>query len=155
MNLVVLSGRLVKDPQLRTLPSGNSVVQYTVAVDRNYKEKDGTRGADYIDCTTFGAKAEFAARNFRKGQRVAVTGEWHVDRVRKPDGSWQYYQKCVLSNQEFAGGKIPARDNSEMPDFSTRTESVPFTAAEPMPKVDSAESFMSIPDDLDDEIPFA
>ena len=154
MNLVILLGRLVKDPQVKTTSTGTTIASYTIAVDRNDKEKGVTKGSDYIDCTTFGAKAEFAGKYFKKGQKVAVIGEWHVDRIKQQDGTWKYYQKCVLSSQEFAGTKIQPKDTAEVATFETSEEG-PVLTSEPMPKMQSNDDFLNIPDDLDDEVPFA
>ena len=70
MNIVAESGRLTRDPELRHTQSGKAVTVFTIAVDRpGVKDK-----TDFIDCVAWEKKAEFVSRNFRKGQRIEVSG---------------------------------------------------------------------------------
>lgn len=70
MNISAISGRLVRDPELRRSTSGKAVTSFTVAVDRpGVKDK-----TDFIDCVAWEKKAEFVSRYFRKGQRIEVSG---------------------------------------------------------------------------------
>ena len=70
MNIIAISGRLARDPELRTTPNGKPVVEFTVAVDRP-GVKDQT---DFIDCVAWEKKAEFVARYFKRGKRIEVSG---------------------------------------------------------------------------------
>lgn len=70
MNIIAVSGRLTRDPELRYTTSGKAVTSFTVAVDR-----PGVRDkTDFIDCVAWEKKAEFVSRNFRKGKRIEVSG---------------------------------------------------------------------------------
>lgn len=70
MNIIAVSGRLTRDPELRYTTSGKAVTTFTVAVDR-----PGVRDkTDFIDCVAWEKKAEFVSRNFRKGKRIEVSG---------------------------------------------------------------------------------
>ena len=70
MNIIAISGRLVRDPELRRSQSGKAVTSFTIAVDRpGVKDK-----TDFIDCVAWEKKAEFVSRYFRKGQRIEVSG---------------------------------------------------------------------------------
>lgn len=70
MNIIAISGRLTRDPELRTTPNGKPVVEFTVAVDRP-GVKDQT---DFIDCVAWEKKAEFVARYFKQGKRIEASG---------------------------------------------------------------------------------
>lgn len=70
MNIIAISGRLTRAPELRTTPNGKPVVEFTVAVDRP-GVKDQT---DFIDCVAWEKKAEFVARYFKQGKRIEASG---------------------------------------------------------------------------------
>lgn len=74
INSVVIMGRLTFDPELRTTPTGVSVVRFQVACDRNYQKSGEERKADFIDVTAWRQTAEFISRYFRKGSMIAVEG---------------------------------------------------------------------------------
>ena len=57
MNRVVLVGRLTRDPEVRALPTGNSVATFTLAINRNFKNKEGNIDADFINISVFGRQA--------------------------------------------------------------------------------------------------
>ena len=73
MNRVELIGRLTKDVELRRSTNGNSVVRFTTAVDRRFKQPGGPE-ADFISCVAFGKTAENMARFLHKGSLIAVEG---------------------------------------------------------------------------------
>lgn len=94
MNNVVLVGRLTKDPELRYIPnSGTPVATFTVAVDRDYKKKDGTKETDFIPIEIIGKAAEFCANYITKGRLVAIQGSIKVDRYQTQDGENKTFTK--------------------------------------------------------------
>lgn len=96
MNSVVLIGRLTKDPEMRVLPTtGTQVATFTIAVNRDYTEKDGTRKADFIPIEVMGKAAEFCANYLRKGRLVACNGQLRIDNYQGQDGSWKSYTKVT------------------------------------------------------------
>ena len=74
LNSVNISGRLVKDPELRQTSNGVSVASFRIACDRDYKEQDGSKAADFFTVTAWRAKAEFVSKYFKKGHLVTVSG---------------------------------------------------------------------------------
>ncbi len=74
MNKVILIGRLTKDPELRKTPTDVSVVQFSLAVNRNYSNRNGERQADFINCIAWRNQAENLARYIKKGGQIAVEG---------------------------------------------------------------------------------
>ena len=74
INMVALMGRLTYEPELRTTPSGVSVLRFQVACDRNYQRSGQDRQADFIDCVAWRQTAEFISRYFHKGSMIAVEG---------------------------------------------------------------------------------
>ncbi|KXI11531.1 single-stranded DNA-binding protein [Peptostreptococcus anaerobius] len=84
MNNVVLVGRLTKDPELKYIPgSGTPVATFTLAINRDYKNKDGSTPVDFIPCEIMGKPAEFTANYIAKGRLVAVIGSIRVDRYEQ------------------------------------------------------------------------
>lgn len=78
MNIVLLMGRLTRDPETRQTSTGGNMVTFTVAVDRP-KRKDGTQNTDFPRCVAFGKTADGIAQYFRKGKPIMVRGEYHTD----------------------------------------------------------------------------
>ena len=94
MNKVILVGRLTKDPELRYIPnSGTPVATFTIAIDRDYKKKDGTKETDFIPIEIIGKAAEFCANYITKGRLVAIQGNLRVDRYQTQDGENRTFTK--------------------------------------------------------------
>ena len=74
LNKVILMGRLTRDPDFKATPSGTSVCNFSLAVDRDFVRQGEERQTDFINIVTFGTRAEFVSRYFHKGQLVAVCG---------------------------------------------------------------------------------
>lgn len=88
MNSVSVIGRLTRDPELRHTPSGESVCNFSVAVDRaGDKEEDGTYGPGFFDVTVWGRSAESCAQYLVKGQQVGVNGRLFHHRWEAADGA--------------------------------------------------------------------
>lgn len=84
MNNVILIGRLTKDPELKYIPgSGTAVSTFTIAVDRDYVKKDGTKETDFIPVEVMGKLAEVCANNLEKGRLIAVQGSIRVETSEK------------------------------------------------------------------------
>lgn len=97
MNVVVLMGRLTKDPDVRY--GEHPVARYTLAVDRR---KDG---ADFISCVAFGRGAEFADNYLHKGTKIAVHGRIQTGSYTKEDGQKVYTTDVIVDSHEFCEPK--------------------------------------------------
>ena len=94
MNHVVLIGRLTKDPELRYIPgTGTPVATFTLAIDREYTKKDGTKETDFIPVEVIGKSAEICANYISKGRLVAVQGNLRVDRYQTQSGENRTFTK--------------------------------------------------------------
>ena len=94
MNNAVLVGRLTKDPELRYIPgSGTAVATFTLAVNRDFTKKDGTREADFIPIEVMGKAAEFCANYLTKGRLVACNGQIRVENYQTQSGEWKNFTK--------------------------------------------------------------
>lgn len=138
MNKVVLMGRLTKDPDVRYSQGNNTmaIARYTLAVDRKFK-RDGEPNADFINCIAFGKNGEFAEKYLHKGMKILIDGRWQSGSYTNRDGQKVYTNDCVVESCEFAESKNASQ--SERP--------------QPAPQTDS-DGFMSIPDGIDEELPF-
>lgn len=74
LNKVIIMGRLTADPDLRQTDSGTPVASFTLAVDRDYKDRDGNRQTDFVSCVAWRGTAEFVSKYFSKGSMAAVSG---------------------------------------------------------------------------------
>ncbi|MGG7178242.1 single-stranded DNA-binding protein [Clostridium paraputrificum] len=106
MNKIVLLGRLIKDPELRTLESGEKVFsKFIVAVDRSFKSADGTRKADLIPVTVWGKKAEVICKYMRKGSYISLSGRLRTGSYEDREGNKKYIAEVVAEDFKFVGGR--------------------------------------------------
>ena len=149
MNIVILMGRLTRDPEVRYSQgdSATAVARYTLAVDRRFK-RDGEASADFINCVVFGKSAEFAERYFRQGLKVVVSGRIQTGSYTNRDGVKVYTTDVVVEDQEFAESK--AASESSMGSYRQASPS-----PSPAPSADIGDGFMNIPDGIDEELPFS
>ena len=102
MNIVILKGRLTKNPTLLFGKSGIGYAIINIAVDRYSKDKDSN--ADFINCTAFGKTAELIAERFTKGQEILIEGNLKVD-VFEKDDKREYKTFVLIQRVEFCGSK--------------------------------------------------
>lgn len=100
MNKTVLLGRLTRDPELKTTQSGLSVVRFTLAVDRRFKNQSGEREADFVSCQAWRQTAEFIAKYFNKGNKLAIVGSIQTGSYEK-DGQRVYTTDVVVDEAYF------------------------------------------------------
>ena len=131
MNNVVIVGRLTKDPELKYLTSGTAVATFTMAIDRDYKNKDGSITTDFIPVEIMGKAAEFVANYITKGRLVGVQGSVRVDRYETPDGEKKTFTKVSGRSIQALESKNKATKNEEAPQSPTEfaaidDDDVPF-----------------------------
>ena len=110
MNQLCLVARLTSTPELRHTGNGKPVCNFSVAVDRKFKDADGNTITDFIDCVAWNTQAEFLCKWFDKGVRVGLTGELQTRRYEK-DGQAHKVTEILVSSVEFADGKRDANTN--------------------------------------------
>lgn len=101
-------GRLTKDPELRRTPSGTAVATFSIAVDRDFKGKDGERETDFIDIVAWRQTAEFVSKHFTKGRMAVVEGRLQIRDYTNKDGQKRRVAEIVADNIYFDDSK---RDN--------------------------------------------
>ncbi len=105
INNVVLMGRLVATPELRSTGTGVSVASFTIAVERAYAKAGEQRQADFIDCVAWRQSAEFITRYFQKGSMIAVTGSIQTRNYEDKNGNKRKAVEVVVDNASFCGSK--------------------------------------------------
>ena len=135
-NVVVLVGRIVRDPEVRYTPSQTAVARFTVAVDRPFA-RDNEQNADFISCVAFGKSAEFIEKYFTKGKPIGLTGRIQTGSYADKNGNKVYTTDVVVEEQEFAESKAAASGNQGSQSQQT-----------------SGDGFMNVPTGMDEELPF-
>ncbi|MDF7683385.1 single-stranded DNA-binding protein [Lactobacillus sp. ESL0679] len=117
INRTVLVGRLTRDPELRTTRSGANVLSFTLAVDRNFKNQDGSRDADFIQCVAWKKTAEIISQYSHKGSMLGVDGRIQTRNYDDKNGQRVYVAEVIAdqiallnsknSNQGQQGGYTP------------------------------------------------
>lgn len=110
LNKCILMGRLTRDPELRHTASNTPVTTFTLAVDRNVKRTNDNaqQTADFIDIVAWDAKADFAAKWFRKGQLVAVCGRLQSRKWQDNEGRNRVAIELIADELHFAESKKEA-----------------------------------------------
>ena len=142
MNKVQLVGRLTRDPEIRYSQGENATAtaRFSVAVNRRFKNAEGNYDADFINCVAFGKSAEFVEKYFKKGMAIGLTGRIQTGSYTNKDGQKVYTTDVVVEETEFVESKgASSADNSN----TSR------------PGAAKNNDFMSIPDGVDEELPFA
>ena len=103
INIVVLMGRLVADPELKTTNTGVSVTTFRIAVDRSYVKAGAEREADFFDIVAWRGTAEFVCRNFSKGSLIALDGQLQSRQFQTKDGQNRTVVEVVANNVSFTG----------------------------------------------------
>jgi len=127
MNQVSLVGRLTKDPELRYIPnSGTPVASFNLAIDRDYKKKDGTIETDFIPIQIIGKSAELCANYLEKGRLVALNGSIRVENYKDQEGNNRTFTKVSSTKVQFLDYK--KSDNSQKePQFkAVDDDDIPF-----------------------------
>ncbi len=109
MNLVVLVGRLTKPPELRYSQQGVGVTNFTLAVDRNFKNAQGEKETDFINCVAFDRGnyklAEYLGNDLQKGQQVTVKGSIRVRSYDGQDGQKRWVTEVIADEARYAKAK--------------------------------------------------
>ncbi|MEE0569433.1 MAG: single-stranded DNA-binding protein [Acutalibacteraceae bacterium] len=154
LNKVVLMGRLVAGPELKTTGSGISVCSFTVAVDRNYVKQGAERQTDFINVVAWRQTAEFLCRYFAKGQLIALDGSLQSRTYQDRDGNNRSVTEVIADNVYFTGDRRERSSNGSYGNYG-----VP-TPQEPPAQQNTAGAYTSgMPEDFeelpsDDDLPF-
>lgn len=116
LNRIIIMGRLTRDPELRTTQGGTSVTSFTLAVDRDFKDRDsGEKATDFIDVVAWRSTAEFVCKYFSKGRMAIAEGRLQIREWKDKGGNNRRTAEVVADNVYFGdsksenkGGNAPA-----------------------------------------------
>lgn len=118
LNRIIIMGRLTRDPELRTTQSGTSVTRFTLAVDRDIKDKDsGEKSTDFIDVVAWRATAEFVCKFFTKGRMAVAEGRLQIREWKDKDGNNRRTAEVVAENVYFGDSKIENKSTGAAPAY--------------------------------------
>lgn len=118
MNKVILIGNLTRDVELSSTPSGTSYAKFSLAVNRNFTNSEGTREADYLNIIAWRDLAERCAQYLAKGKKVCVVGMLQTRSYEANDGSGKrYVTEVVASEVEFL---TPKSESQQQPQNSAQ-----------------------------------
>jgi len=144
MNLVVLTGRLTRDPELKYGQSGMAFCRFTLAVNRMRKDDP----ADFINCTAFGKTAELIGEYLRKGNNTGVQGKLQTS-TYEVNGEKRYRTDVIVDRIEF----LESRNSGEN-SFASNSSPKTTTNSYNQPKYTEPQETNVVEEDDDDEFPF-
>jgi single-strand DNA-binding protein len=112
LNHIVLQARLVRDPELRRLPSGKSVASVSVACDRDFTKEGGEKETDFIDIVAFGKTGDHLATYFTKGKMIIVSGRLQIRNYTDKEGNKRRAAEVVADYVYFGDSKKSSEGNS-------------------------------------------
>ena len=111
VNKVLLIGNLGRDPEVRYLPSGNPVANFSIATSENYTDRNGTKQerTDWHNVVVYGKQAELCGQYLKKGRQVFVEGRISYRNYEAKDGSGKRYVTDIVAQRvQFLGGRAGA-----------------------------------------------
>ena len=147
LNHITIMGRLTRDPELRRTGSGIAVASFTVAVDRDFPNKEtGEKETDFIDCVAWRQTGEFVSKYFTKGSMAVVSGRLQIRSWTDKDGNKRRTAEVVADNVYFGESKRASDGNA----YGGNSYSAPAYSA---PASAPASDFAMLDDD-DAQLPF-
>ena len=128
MNKVELIGRLTKDPEIRTTSNQVAFCNFTLAVDRSFKDSNGQRQADFINCVAWRQTATFIQKYFRKGNRLAVIGSIQTRSYEDKNGQKVFVTEVIADEAEFVESQS-TQASAPAPQAPTPAEEAPIAEA--------------------------
>lgn len=171
MNKVILMGRLTRNPDIRYSQGERStcVARYTLAVNRRFR-REGDQEADFINCVAFGRQGEFAEKYLKQGTKIVISGRIQTGSYINREGNKVYTTDVVIEEQDFAESKAASSgysDNggygqgsySQAGGYQSQNASAPAApqpsmTSRPAPSDAVNDGFMTIPEGIEEELPF-
>jgi single-strand DNA-binding protein len=128
MNIAVLIGNLTRDIEMRYTQTGKAVANFTIAVNRPFKNAQGEYDADFIPIVVWDKLAENCANFLKKGSRVGVSGRIQVRTYDDKQGIRRYITEIIANEVKFLDGKEKNDDfnSNDVPGFNQVDVDLPF-----------------------------
>lgn len=118
INRITIGGRITADPELRTTGTGTSVTSFTIACDRDFKDRNsGEKGVDFVEIVAWRATAEFICKYFGKGRMIIVDGRLQMRDWTDKDGNKRRSAEVVADNAYFGDSKSESKQAADAPDY--------------------------------------
>jgi len=118
LNRVILMGRITQDLDLKSTPSGASVLQFNVAVERSFVKQGEERQTDFITCVAWRQQAEFISKYFSKGRMIAIEGNLRTRTYEDKNGSKHYVTEVYVDSVSFTGEPKQGGNTSSQQNYS-------------------------------------
>lgn len=154
-NKVILMGRICNDLEVKTTPSGNTVLSFGLAVDRRFQAKGEEKKTDFFNCVAWRNEADFIARFFGKGRMILIEGELQTRKYTDKNNVERIVTEIIIdracftgeNNKNSASGNVPPPP--EPPQYQAKSQE---TQPPKQPHEYTAEDFAATP--TDDDYPF-
>lgn len=133
MNKIILTGRLTRDAELRYTTSNVAVSNFSLAVNRDFKNQEGEYETDFINCVAYRKLAETIAEYTRKGDKLGVDGRLQIRTYDNNEGKKVYVSEVVVNGIEFLEAKkdkSASKEEISGTDASNEFENDPFANVE-------------------------
>ena len=147
LNKVILMGRITRDLELKTTPSGVSVLTFTIAVDRSFVRQGEERQADFITCVAWRQQAEFINRYFGKGRMIAVVGNLRTRTYDDKNGTKHYVTEVYVDEASFTGEPKQQGGYQQQPSYQQNNSYQGSYQQQPAPQQNNYQSGRPQPDD--------
>ena len=153
LNRIIIMGRLTRDPELRRTQTGTPVASFTLAVDRDFKDKStGERSTDFIDVVAWRQTGEFVSRFFTKGRMAVVEGRLQIREWTDKDGNKRRTAEVVADNVYFGDSRREGEGNGySAPSYGSAPADYSASSGYSAPA--EGNQFAELSDD-DGELPF-
>ncbi|MBM2659650.1 single-stranded DNA-binding protein [Staphylococcus pseudoxylosus] len=125
INRTILVGRLTKDPEFRTTPTGVSIANFTLAVNRTFTNAQGEREADFINVVVFRKQAENVNNYLFKGNLAGVDGRIQSRSYENNEGKRVFVTEVVADNVQFLEPKSQSNGQSQQQSGQAKTQQSP------------------------------
>ena len=112
LNHICIAGRMVRDPELRRLDNGTAVTSFSIACERDFKNKNDEKETDFVDVVAYRNTAEFVSKYFTKGRMVAVSGRLQIRNWTDKEGNKRKSAEVMAEHVYFADSKKEESDSN-------------------------------------------
>ena len=122
LNKAILIGNLGKDPEMRYMPNGDAVVNFSIATTESYKDRDGNKQdkTEWHNIVIYGKLAEIAGQYLKKGSPVYIEGRIQTRKWQDKEGADRYTTEIVASAMQMLGGKQEGQQQATAPQQRTQ-----------------------------------
>lgn len=153
MNKVELVGRLTKDPEIRLTANQTQFCQFTVAVDRKFKDANGQRQADFISCLAWKNTAVFIQKYFHKGNKIGVVGSIQTRSYDDQNGQKKFVTEVIVDEVEFVESQNTTQVQNSAPVPEPQAPVVSQNVA-PVAPTAPVQQTQVVDDEVPGELPF-